>query len=126
MVAASAEQPRRRPRRWFLFRPFDLIARYWPVFKQRRGVLVVRIDGIGDMVLFHGAFQHYPDALGVARADITILGCNSWAKLARAFFPGVKFHAIDEHAYDRDPFYRLKVSLWVRSQGFAIALLDSF
>lgn len=88
MVAAPAEQPRRRPRRWFLFRPFDLIARYWPVFKKRHGVLVVRIDGIGDMVLFHGAFQHYADTLGVARDDITILGCNSWAKLAPAFFPG--------------------------------------
>ena len=126
MVAAPAEKPRRRPRRWFLFRPFDLIARYWPVFKPRRGVLVLRIDGIGDMVLFHGAFQHYAAALGVARDDITILGCNSWAKLAPAFFPGVKFQAIDEHAYDRDPFYRLKVSLWVRRQGFAVALLDSF
>jgi ADP-heptose:LPS heptosyltransferase len=126
MIAAPIEKPRRRPRRWFLFRPFDLLARYWPVFKPRRGVLVVRIDGIGDMVLFHGAFNHYAEALGVAREDITILGCNSWAKLAPAFFPGIKFHAIDEHAYDRDPFYRLKVSLWVRRQGFAVALLDSF
>lgn len=126
MVAALAEKPRRRPRRWFLFRPFDLIARYWPVFRKRRGVLVVRIDGIGDMVLFHGAFQHYAKALGIARDEITILGCQSWAKLAPAFFPGIRFHAIDEHAYDRDPLYRLKTSLWVRRHGFAVALLDSF
>lgn len=123
---SRSEKPRRRPRRWFLFRPLDLLARYWPVAGKPRGVLVVRIDGIGDMVLFHPAFQHYATALGVAPGDITILGCNSWAKLAPAFFPGVKFHTIDEHAYDRDPLYRFKVSLWVRRQNFAVALLDSF
>lgn len=126
MVAADREKPRRLPRRWFLFRPFDLLARFWPVAGKRHGVLVVRIDGIGDMVLFHSAFAHYAAALGVAPSEITLLGCQSWAALAPVFFPGVKFHAIDEHAYDRNPFYRLKVSLWVRRQNFAVALLDSF
>ncbi len=115
-----------RPRRWFLFYPLDLLARFWPVFGKKRGVLVVRIDGIGDMVLFHPAFAHYAQALGVAPSEITILGCRSWAALAPAFFPGVKFHAIDEHAYDRNPLYRFKVSLWLRRQNFAVALLDSF
>ncbi|HLI20383.1 MAG TPA: glycosyltransferase family 9 protein [Stellaceae bacterium] len=126
MPKASPEQPRRRPRRWFLFYPFDLIARFWPVFGQPRGILVVRIDGIGDMVLFHPAFRHYAEALGAAPQEITILGCASWAKLAPAFFAGVTFHAIDEHAYDRNPWYRFKVSLWLRRQNFAVALLDSF
>ena len=123
---ADPQKPRRRPRRWFLFRPFDFLARFWPAPRTKRGVLVVRIDGIGDMVLFHGAFAHYTAALGVDRSDITILGGESWARLAPPFFPGVRFQAIDEHAYDRNPFYRLKVSLWVRRQGFAVALLDSF
>lgn len=126
MFEASPGRPRRRPRRWLLFRPLDALARHWPVVGKPRGVLVVRVDGIGDMVLFHGGFQHYAEALGLAREEITILGCESWAALAPLFFPGAKFHAIDEHAYDRNPLYRLKVSLWVRRQGFAVALLDSF
>lgn len=120
------EKPRRRPRRWFLFYPLDLLARFWPVFGKPRGVLVVRIDGIGDMVLFHPAFPHYAQALGVAPSEITLLGCQSWAALAPVFFPGIKFHAIDEHAYDRSPLYRFKVSLWLRRQNFAVATLDSF
>ena len=126
MTAVVVEKPRRRPRRWFLFFPFDLLARIWPVFGAPRGALVVRIDGIGDMVLFHSAFAHYAAALGVAAGEITLLGCESWASLAPALFPGVKFRAIDEHAYDRNPLYRFKVSLWVRRQNFAVALLDSF
>ncbi|MFQ5763594.1 MAG: hypothetical protein ACE5GT_01585, partial [Rhodospirillales bacterium] len=44
-------------RRWWLFRPFDVIARHWPVLKKPRGVLVVRMDGIGDMVLFRRALD---------------------------------------------------------------------
>jgi len=123
---ATTEKPGPRPRRWWLFRPFDLLAQLWPVWRKRRGVLVVRIDGIGDMVLFHGAFAHYPEALDVALADITILGCKSWASLVLPLFPGCRFHAIDEHRYDKNPFYRLAVSLWVRRQGFAVATCDIF
>ena len=44
-------------RRWWLFRLFDIIARHWPVFGASRGTLVVRMDGIGDMVLFRQALE---------------------------------------------------------------------
>jgi ADP-heptose:LPS heptosyltransferase len=96
------------------------------VWRKRRGVLVVRIDGIGDMVLFHGAFANYAQVLGVAAGEITLLGCASWASLAPQLFPGCRFHAIDEHRYDKNPFYRFAVSLWVRRQGFAVATCDIF
>src|SRR5690348_15030683 len=123
----SAPNPGRRwPRRWWLFRPLDLLARFWPVLRRRRGVLLVRIDGIGDMVLFQGALSHYPEALGVPRAEITVLGCISWASLAETVYPGCRFRAIDEHAYDRHPLYRFRTSLWVRRQGFAVAVCDSY
>jgi ADP-heptose:LPS heptosyltransferase len=126
LTEPAAAPYRRRPRRWWLFRPLDLAARLWPIRRERQGVLVVRIDGIGDMVLFQGAFRHYPEALGVAPADITVLGCESWASLAGEVYPGCRFRAIDEHAYERRPLYRFKVSLWVRRQGFAVAICDSF
>lgn len=128
-MSGTTSEPKRLgplPRRWWLFRPFDLLARWWPVWRKRRGALVVRIDGIGDMVLFHGAFAHYPAALGVPIPEITLLGCVSWASLAPRLFPGCRFRAIDEHRYDKNPFYRFAVSLWVRRQGFAIATCDIF
>jgi ADP-heptose:LPS heptosyltransferase len=123
---APLDRPAPLPRRWWLFRPFDLLARLWPVRGPRRGALVVRIDGIGDMVLFHGAFAHYPAALGLAPEDVTLLGCASWASLAPMLFPGCRFRAIDEHRYDKNPFYRFGVSLWVRRQGFAVVSCDIF
>jgi ADP-heptose:LPS heptosyltransferase len=117
---------RRFPRRWWLFRPIDLLVRLWPVKRPRRGILVVRMDGIGDMVLAHTALCRYPEVLGVDRGDITIVGCNSWAALASALYPGFRFRAIDEHAFERNPFYRFKVALWVRRQNFAMAICDIF
>lgn len=125
-VTVSTQKPDSLPRRWWLFRPFDLLARVWPAPRKRQGVLVVRIDGIGDMVLFHGALVHYAQAFDVAPGDITLLGCQSWASLVPQLFPLCRFHAIDEHRYDKNPFYRFAVSLWVRRQGFAIATCDSF
>ena len=114
------------PRRWWLFRPFDLLARLWPVWRKPKGALVIRIDGIGDMVLFHSAFAHYPEALGLPLGEITLLGCASWASLVPQLFPGCRFRAIDEHRYDKNPFYRFAVSLWVRRQGFALVTCDIF
>jgi len=125
-VAAIARRTRRWPRRWWLFRPLDLMARVWPVWREKRGVLVIRMDGIGDMVLFQGAFRHYPEALGVPRSEITVLGGASWASLAETVYQGCRFRAIDEHAYDRRPLYRFRISLWVRRQGFRAAVCDAY
>ena len=113
-------------RRWWMFRPLDLIARHWPVFKRRRGLLVVRMDGVGDMVLFRTALDHYAEAFGVKQSDITVLGCASWGDIAEEVFAGYRVEIIDEHAYARQPLYRFRVSLWVRRSAPAIAVCDSY
>ena len=59
-------------RRWWFFRPFDLLARYWPLLKSRRGLVIIRMDGIGDMALFRNSLDHYGDVFGVKKKNITI------------------------------------------------------
>lgn len=118
--------PSGMPRRWWMFRAFDLIARHWPIAKRRRGVLVVRMDGIGDMVLFRRALDRYAELFGVERSDITVLGCRSWASIKDEVFAGYRVHVIDEHAFARFPLYRFKVSMWVRRLAPAVAVCDSF
>jgi ADP-heptose:LPS heptosyltransferase len=113
-------------RRWWMFRILDLIARHWPVFKKPRGVLVIRMDGIGDMVLFRQALDHYAGIFGVDKSDITVIGCTSWGTLTDVVFEGYRVHAIDEHAFARRPFYRFKIALWVRSLAPAVAVCDSY
>jgi ADP-heptose:LPS heptosyltransferase len=112
-------------RRWWLFRPFDFLARLWPT-GRKHGLLVVRMDGIGDMVLFRAALDKYAEAFGVTPGDITVLGCRSWEPIADAIFAGYRVIAIDEHAYARRPIYRFKINLMVRRLAPAVAVCDSY
>ncbi|MDH5749711.1 MAG: glycosyltransferase family 9 protein [Rhodospirillales bacterium] len=113
-------------RRWWMFRPLDLIARSFPVLKKRRGVLVIRMDGIGDMVLFRGCLDHYAEALGVEKEDITVLGCESWRDVADEIFAGYRVIAINEHAFARRPLYRFRVSMMVRALAPRVVVNDSY
>jgi ADP-heptose:LPS heptosyltransferase len=126
MTPLSTLFPRGMRRRWWLFRPIDALVALWPGPRVRAGVLVVRMDGIGDMVMARAALEHYPAAFGVARAGITVLGCTSWRALAGEVFPGFTVVTIDEHAFEKKWFYRLRIALWVRRQGFKVAVCDMF
>jgi hypothetical protein len=113
-------------RRWWLFRIFDLLARYWPQFKARRGVAVVRMDGIGDMVLFRNSLDHYAEAFAVERGDITVVGCESWGALADVVFNGYRVIAINEHAYAKKPLYRFAINLKMRRLAPATVVNDAY
>jgi ADP-heptose:LPS heptosyltransferase len=122
----SALFPKGMRRRWWLFRPIDALIALWPGPRQRRGLLVVRMDGIGDMVMFRAALDRHAEAFGVDQADITVLGCHSWKALADEVFKGFRLVTIDEHALEKKWLYRLKTLLWVKRQGFATAVCDMF
>ncbi|NQU56956.1 MAG: glycosyltransferase family 9 protein [Rhodospirillales bacterium] len=113
-------------RRWWMFRIFDLIARNMPVFKARKGLLVVRMDGIGDMVLFRTSLEHYAKAFGVEKSDITVLGCESWGAITAEVFSGYRVMVINEHSFARWPLYRFWVSLKVRALNPAVSVCDSY
>ena len=113
-------------RRWWLFRLFDGVARHLPIPTRRRGVLVVRMDGIGDMVLFRGSLDHYAEALGVEQSDITVLGCDSWRSIAAEVFKGYRVITINEHRFAKNVFYRFRISLMVRALNPAIAVGDQY
>ncbi len=113
-------------RRWWLFRPIDALVAVWPSPKVKKGVLVVRMDGIGDMVLHRAALDHVAQAVGTTQDEITVLGCHSWKGLADRIFAGYRVVTIDEHAFEKKWLYRLKIALWVKRQGFKIALCDMF
>lgn len=113
-------------RRWWLFRLFDMIARYLPWPTKRRGLLVVRMDGIGDMVLFRTSLDAYAATFGVDQSDITVLGCHSWRGIADKVFAGYRVVTIDEHAYARRLLYRFRVNLMVRGFNVETAVCDSY
>jgi len=118
--------PKGMRRRWWLFRAFDILARRWPVPGRRRGLAVVRMDGIGDMILFRGSLDHYAEAFGVAKDDITVIGCDSWAPIAGEVFAGYHFISINEHRFAKRPWYRFRVALKVRRLNAETVVCDQF
>lgn len=113
-------------RRWWLFRLFDIVSHHWPVTGKRKGLLVVRMDGIGDMVLFHQALSVYSNIFRVPNSEIIVLGCKSWGSIADQIYQGYSLRIIDEHAFSRQPFYRLKIGLMVRKLNVETAICDSY
>ena len=113
-------------RRWWLFRLFDIIVRYWPIFGEPKGTLIIRMDGIGDMVLFRRTLDDYVNLLGGGKSEFTLLGCKSWEPISREIFNGYRLIMIDEHAFARQPFYRFKISLKVRQLNVRHAINDSY
>ncbi|MDA8233023.1 MAG: glycosyltransferase family 9 protein [Magnetospirillum sp.] len=126
MSLLTALFPRGMRRRWWLFRPIDALVAVWPAPRRKTGMVVVRMDGIGDMAMFRRALDHYPAAFGIDRKDITVLGCHSWKSLADVAFAGFRVVTIDEHAFEKKWLYRLKIALWIRRQGFQTAVCDIF
>ncbi|MCP5366763.1 MAG: glycosyltransferase family 9 protein [Hyphomicrobiales bacterium] len=118
--------PRGMRRRWWLFRLPDLVVRHWPVPRRRRGLVVVRMDGIGDMVLFRGSLDHYAEAFDVAKEDITVVGCKSWGAVAGEVFADYRVLAIDEHRFAKRPGYRFRTALAVRRLNAAVVVCDQF
>ncbi|NQV99054.1 MAG: glycosyltransferase family 9 protein [Rhodospirillales bacterium] len=113
-------------RRWWLFRLFDLACRYLPLFKKRRGLAVIRMDGIGDMVLFRPSLEHYAKTFDVDPSDITIIGCVSWKSIAGEVFAGYRVISINEHAYARKPLYRLRINLKMRLLAPQTVVSDAY
>ena len=118
--------PQGMRRRWWLFRVLDGIARRWPVLGSPTGLLAIRMDGIGDMVLFQQSLEHYPEAFGVNFDEITVLGCDSWQAISKEVFPKVKVVTINEHKYARNALYRLTVNFRVRLMAPAITVADAY
>jgi len=112
-------------RRWWLFRLIDLLLALTPR-KSGGGLLIVRMDGVGDMVLFRPFLDQFIEATGFARDKITLLGCTSWAGLADTVFADWRADFIDEKRFEKKFFYRLKISWRLRRAGYDAVICNSF
>jgi hypothetical protein len=118
----EAEGAPRYPRRWPLFRLIDALVAAMSTPRRRQGVLVLRMFGIGDALLFRAVVAAYAEALGVPLEALTVLGSTAWRPVAELYFRDVKIELIDERRFARNPLYRLTIMLRLRRRGFATAI----
>jgi len=112
-------------KRWWMFRIVDLILALTPRGRDG-GVLIVRMDGIGDMVLFRPFLDHYAEALGVGTGDLTVLGCKSWGSLADTIFGGYRTELIHEKRFEKSLTYRLKIARRLKRAGYDTVICGSY
>lgn len=118
--------PKGMNNRWWQFRVIDLITTLLRSRRPKNGLVAIRMDGLGDMILFRQSLDYYAEAFTIPQDQITVLGCHSWRRLADTIFAGYRVVTIDEHAFERRFFYRLKIALWLAKQGFHTAVCDIY
>jgi len=88
--------------------------------KMPGSVLIIRIDAIGDFILWLDSAQHfkriYPDK------NIILLGNHSWADLANRLPFWDEVWELDRHKFSRNPRYRFLLLKKVRKAGFEVVI----
>lgn len=104
----------------------DSLACVIPKNRMGSGILVVRLDAIGDFVIWLDAAQtlskHYQ-----SQGKPTVLVANAaWAEWARElnFFDQVI--GLDRRLFKRNPLYRLKLAYSIRRLGCRVAIQPTF
>jgi len=106
--------------------PVDWLATRVRAKPDQRKVLVVRLDGIGDFVLWLDAAAGLRALYPPQRYHITLLGSRLWTALARRqpIFDDV--WEMDLKSFAVDPRYRFRLLKQVAEAGFSIAINPTY
>jgi ADP-heptose:LPS heptosyltransferase len=85
-------------------------------------LLIIRMDAIGDFLLFLGALRELRIVFTPVEWEITLLGNQVWKELAVALEVADQYHFVDTQKFEINPFYRLKTLSWVGVSGFDMVL----
>jgi ADP-heptose:LPS heptosyltransferase len=90
-------------------------------------VLIIRLDDIGDYLLFRNNLSVYKDSPRWAGHEVVLLGNSAWAGLFAALDKEAADRVIwvDKGAYARDPVYRLALWTRLRQEGFEAVVCPS-
>lgn len=121
--------PRARLLWWLLLlAPFDFIARRRSRIRHsgKLGVLVVRVDAIGDFMLWLDCARSLRRLYPPSRYHMTLVGNRLWTALARDMSDFDEVWEIDRRSFALDPFYRYGILRRVALGGFSVALHPTF
>ena len=89
-------------------------------------VLIVRLDAIGDFVVWQDAAAAIRSLYPPPAFEITLLGNGAWAELALAQPHFDRVWSLDKRRFFRDFRYRAGIVRRVRRAGFAVALQPTY
>lgn len=89
-------------------------------------VLLVRLDAIGDFVLWLGAAQALVDRYKRQGKSVTLVANRSWAQWASEMGIFDRVVSVDCPRFQRDLFYRYRVGRIIQSLGCAVAIQPTY
>jgi len=105
-------------RQWLAFRPPTI---------DRRSLAVVRLDAIGDYVLFRGVLRTIR-ASGFSDHHLTVVGNQAWLSFAQTLDGDVvdEWIGIEVTRYSRSPWYRAQVAWKLRDRGVELLVHPTY
>lgn len=94
--------------------------------KVKKRLLVVKLDAIGDFLLFLDALQKIRKVYAPQEWEITLLGNRLWKDLAVALEVADQYRFIHLRDFEINPLTRLKTLSWVRAKDFDVVLQGVF
>ena len=90
--------------------------------KQKRSLLIIRPDGIGDFVFFLDTFKEYRKLYPPEDWEITLLGNKIWRVMALDMPYADHYWFMDIEHFTRAPIYRYRLLHQVRNANFDLAI----
>lgn len=85
---------------------------------NRKKLLVLQLDAVGDFILFLDSFKEYRELYPQTKWNITLLGNRLWADLATNLPYADRYRFIGRKEFFRNPLYRYRVLKEIRLECF--------
>ena len=94
--------------------------------KRKKQILIIRLDNIGDFILWLGSFQAYKELFPPEDYDITVMGNAAWENLGKNNLPAVNLFFIEPSRFCADIIYRWKILKQLRRSHYDIVVQTRF
>jgi ADP-heptose:LPS heptosyltransferase len=113
-------------RKWLFFLFDTVLIRFIRRGANKDSVLIVRLDAIGDFVIFLDSAKGLRELYPEKKYRLTLLGNSSWIELARELPYWDEVWAIDRKKFTENPYYRWRIMSKVRKAGFETAIEPTY
>jgi len=100
--------------------------RHAPLRDGRRRLLIVRLDAIGDFILFLDSFKEYRKLYPPEQWEITLFGNIIWSDLAERFPYADHYLFMEMRKFVRNPVYRFRVLTEIRRRRFDCVIQPAY
>jgi ADP-heptose:LPS heptosyltransferase len=112
---------------WILARlSIDRLACFWPARRKLNEILIVRIDRLGDFILWIDAAQTLARSLRRDGMRITLLANGQWADWARQLRIFDEVIGIDVSQFSSSLGYRMRAEIQLRRRRFSKAIQPTY